>query len=65
MYTGEESIFTFDDLHEMQFDVCGIESNGSCSNDAPEVEKDNDGQIVIYTGLFVWADGRIRYQPEE
>jgi len=25
---------------------------------------DNDGQIVIYTGLYMWADGSIRDSAE-
>jgi len=27
-------------------------------------ETDNQGQIVIYTGLFLWEDGTIHDEPE-
>lgn len=28
-----------------------------------EIAQDNDGQIVIYTGLFEWSDGSLRDEP--
>lgn len=30
-----------------------------------EMDKDSLGQVVIYTGLFVWSDGTYRDEPEE
>lgn len=34
---------------------------GFCPESA---DTDNDGQIVVYTGLFRWEDGTIREEPE-
>ena len=28
------------------------------------IEHDLQGQIVIYTGVFLWSDGKYRYGPE-
>ena len=30
-----------------------------------EFDRDNEGQLVLYTGLFEWKDGTIRDEPEE
>lgn len=27
-------------------------------------QTDNDGQIVIYTGVYKWADGSLHTEPE-
>ena len=27
-------------------------------------DTDNDGQIIIYTGMYVWSDKRLRPYPE-
>lgn len=28
-------------------------------------EVDNEGQFIIYTGLYEWQDGSIHYEPEQ
>ena len=31
----------------------------------PAVEADNEGQIVLYTGLFEWPDRTLHTEPNE
>lgn len=28
-------------------------------------EKDNEGQLIIYTGYYLWSDGSVHEEPED
>lgn len=28
-------------------------------------EQDNEGQLIIYTGYYLWGDGTVHEEPEE
>lgn len=40
-------------------DACTVTSNFGC-----ELEHDNHGQMIIYTGIFRWEDGTYRDEPD-
>lgn len=33
--------------------------------DPIEMETDNEGQLIIYTGIFLWKDGSYRDESED
>lgn len=47
-YTEEEAVAEI---------IAGIDSTDSC-------ETDNTGQLIVYTGIFVWGDGTLHDQAE-
>lgn len=30
-----------------------------------DIERDLEGQVVLYTGFYLWSDGYYRQEPEE
>lgn len=49
------------DTHEAKKHIIGLVRHGSLN----DLEKDERGQLIVYTDLYMWKDGSIHDQPEE
>jgi len=45
-------------------DVMSDIMDGCCDNHPDDLKEDNDGQLVIYTGIYRWADGTYHEDQE-
>jgi hypothetical protein len=48
-------------LTKTEFDRQVIES---LVQDHADIQTDNEGQLLIYTGLYEWCDGSIHNEPD-
>lgn len=53
------------DMGKIDKDEVMGEIEGNLPHDADELEANEAGQLVIYTGIWRWADGTYHDQPEE